>query len=91
MHECMSEWSCVPECMRHSHPPTHTLFSPYLTGQVRLANHPTDYLIVSHFRGSKEDTGLQIGGELWCKLVTRIRESNCESLGDLQPRKKKAN
>ena len=32
---------------------------------------------------------MQIGGDVWCKLVTRIREQNGESPGDLQPRKKR--
>ena len=51
---------------------------------MRLVNSPNDYLIVEHFRGSKEDTELQIGGDVWCKIVTRIREQNGESPGDLQ-------
>ena len=67
----------------------HGILMCMCAGEVRLANSPREYLIVSHFRGSKEDTELQIGGEVWCKLVTRIREENSEAPGDLQPRKKR--
>ena len=38
----------------------HGILMCMCAGEVRLANSPREYLIVSHFRGSKEDTELQV-------------------------------
>ena len=59
----------------------------HTVGVVRLANDPKEYVIVKHFRGSKEDNELRVGGPVWCELLKRIRQSNGEDLGDLLPRK----
>ena len=55
------------------------------TGSTRLSNDPKQYVIVPHFRGSKDDKVLSIGGDVWTTLVRRIRISNDEELGDINP------